>query len=200
MTRACTVGIGALALIVPAARAQADGGRPGYSAADVHFVTGMIAHHAQAVLIAGWAPTHDASPALRALCERIVVGQRDEIAIMQRWLEERHQPVPDSDSRRHTMPGMDHPTPMPGMLTPEQMAQLDAARGPEFDRLFLTFMIQHHRGALTMVRELVDTPGAARDGPLFQIASDVSADQTTEIDRMTRMLDGLSQPLERSPQ
>ena len=103
MTRACTVGIGALALLVPAARAQADGGRPGYSAADVHFVTGMIAHHAQAVLIAGWAPTHDASPALRALCERIVVGQRDEIAIMQRWLEERHQPVPDSDSRRHTM-------------------------------------------------------------------------------------------------
>jgi len=76
----------------------------------------------------------------------------------------------------------------------------DAARGPEFDRLFLTFMIQHHRGALTMVRELVDTPGAARDGPLFQIASDVSADQTTEIDRMTRMLDGLSQPPQRSPQ
>ena len=200
MTRACTVGIGALALMVPAARAQAAGGRPGYSAADVHFVTGMIAHHAQAVLIAGWAPTHDASPALRALCERIVVGQRDEIAIMQRWLEERHQPVPDSDPRRHTMPGMDHPTLMPGMLTPAQLAQLDAARGPEFDRLFLTFMIQHHRGALTMVRELVDTPGAARDGPLFQIASDVSADQTTEIDRMTRMLDGLSQPPQRSPQ
>ncbi len=200
MTRACTVGIGALALMVPAVRAQAAGGRPGYSAADVHFVTGMIAHHAQAVLIAGWAPTHDASPALRALCERIVVGQRDEIAIMQRWLEERHQPVPDSDPRRHTMPGMDHPTLMPGMLTPAQLAQLDAARGPEFDRLFLTFMIQHHRGALTMVRELVDTPGAARDGPLFQIASDVSADQTTEIDRMTRMLDGLSQPPQRSPQ
>ena len=200
MTRACTVGIGALALMVPAARAQAAGGRPGYSAADVHFVTGMIAHHAQAVLIAGWAPAHGASPALRALCERIVVGQRDEIAIMQRWLEERHQPVPDSDPRRHTMPGMDHPTLMPGMLTPAQLAQLDAARGPEFDRLFLTFMIQHHRGALTMVRELVDTPGAARDGPLFQIASDVSADQTTEIDRMTRMLDGLSQPPQRSPQ
>src|SRR2546429_9982544 len=92
--------------------------RPGYSAADVHFVTGMIAHHAQAVLIAGWAPTHDASPALRALCERIVVGQRDEIAIMQRWLEERHQPVPDPDPPSPTMPGMDHPTLLPGMLTP----------------------------------------------------------------------------------
>ena len=119
---------------------------------------------------------------------------------MQRWLEERHQAVPDSDPRRQTMPGMDHPMLMPGMLTPAQLAQLDAARGPEFDRLFLTFMIQHHRGALTMVRALVDTPGAARDGPLFQIASDVSADQTTEIDRMTRMLDGLSQPPQRSPQ
>src|SRR5213592_4259469 len=160
----------------------------------------MIVHHAQAVLIAGWAATHGASPALRALCERIVVGQRDEIAIMQRWLEERHQPVPDSDPRRHTMAGMDHPMLMPGMLTPAQLAQLDAARGPEFDRQFLTFMIQHHRGALTMVRELVDTPGAARDGPLFQIASDVSADQTTEIDRMTRMLDGLPHPPQRSPQ
>jgi uncharacterized protein (DUF305 family) len=199
MTRACVVGAGALALVATAAQGQADGARPRYSAADVQFMTGMIAHHAQAVLIAGWAPAHDASPALRALCERIVVGQRDEIAVMQRWLLERHQPVPDADARGHTMPGMDHPMLMPGMLTSAQLAQLDAARGPEFDRLFLTFMIQHHRGALTMVRELVDTPGAARDGPLFQIASDVSADQTTEIDRMTRMLDGLSQPLERSP-
>src|SRR5437870_13005622 len=152
MTRACVVGAGALALIGTAAQAQTDRDRPGYSAADVHFMAGMIVHHAQAVLIAGWAPTHGASPALRALCERIVVGQRDEIAIMQRWLEERHRAVPDSDPRRHTMPGMDHPMLMPGMLTPEQLAQLDTARGPEFDRLFLTFMIQHHRGALTMVR------------------------------------------------
>src|SRR5204862_5509440 len=188
MTRACTVGIGALALIVPAARAQADGGRPGYSAADAHFVTGMIAHHAQAVLIAGWAPTHDASPALRALCERIVVGQRDEIAIMQRWLEERHQPVPDSDPRRHTMAGMDHPMLMPGMLTPAQLAQLDAARGPEFDRLFLTFMIQHHRGAILMVNQLFASPGGGEEEIVFRFASDVYADQTTEIDRMSRML------------
>ena len=200
MTRACVVGAGALVLVATAAQGQADNARPRYSAADVQFMTGMIAHHAQAVLIAGWAPAHDASPALRALCERIVVGQRDEIAVMQRWLRDRHQPVPDADARGHTMPGMEHSMLMPGMLTSAQLAQLDAARGPEFDRLFLTFMIQHHRGALTMVRELVDTPGAARDGPLFQIASDVSADQTTEIDRMTRMLDGLSQPLERSPQ
>src|SRR3989440_545536 len=126
-------------------------------------MAGMIVHHAQAVLIAGWAPTHAASPALRALCERIVVGQRDEIAVMQRWLRERHQPVPDPDPHGYLMPGMDHPMLMPGMLTQAQLAQLDAARGAGFDRLFLTFMIQHHRGALTMVRELVDTPGAARN-------------------------------------
>src|SRR5438876_10673384 len=119
---------------------------------------------------------------------------------MQRWLRERHQPVPDPDPHGYLMPGMDHPMLMPGMLTQALLAQLDAARGAGFDRLFLTFMIQHHRGALTMVRELVDTPGAARDGPLFQIASDVSADQTAEIDRMARMLDDLSQPPQRSPQ
>src|SRR5207249_4808797 len=85
-----------------------------------------------------------------------------EIAVMQRWLREHHQPVPEPDAHGFLMPGMDHPTLMPGMLTPEQLAQLDSARGPEFDRLFLTFMIQHHRGALTMVRELVDTPSADR--------------------------------------
>jgi uncharacterized protein (DUF305 family) len=200
MTRACVIGVGALALVATAAPAQSDSVRPRNHAADVQFMAGMIAHHAQAVLIAGWAQAHDASPALRALCERIVVGQRDEIAVMQRWLSERHQPVPDPDPHGYPMPGMDHPMLMPGMLTQAQLAQLDGARGPDFDRLFLTFMIQHHRGALTMVRQLVDTPGAARDGPLFQIASDVSADQTTEIDRMTRMLDGLSPPPQRSPQ
>ena len=197
---ACASAVGPRAGLAPAAHAPADTTRPRYSAADVRFMTGMIVHHAQAVLIAGWAPAHGASPELRALCERIVVGQRDEIAVMQRWLRERHQAVPDPDPRGYTMPGMDHPMLMPGMLTSAQLAQLDSARGPEFDRLFLTLMIQHHRGALTMVRELIDAPGAARDGPLFQIASDVSADQTAEIDRMTRMLDGLSQPPQRSPQ
>jgi len=183
-----------------AGETQSDSGRPAYTAADVHFMAGMIAHHAQAVLIAGWAPTHGAGPALRALCERIVVGQRDEIAAMQRWLRERREPVPDADARGHTMPGMDHSMLMPGMLSDAQLAQLDSARGPDFDRLFLTDMIQHHRGALTMVRTLIDTPRAARDGLLFQIASDISADQTAEIDRMTRMLDALSHTSPRSPQ
>jgi len=81
---------------------------------------------------------------------------------------------------------------MPGMLTPDQMAQLDAARGPEFDRRFLRFMIQHHRGAITMVSDLLSAPGAAQDGPVFRFAADVNADQTTEIDRMSQMLDALS--------
>ena len=183
-----------------AGETQSVSGRPAYTAADVHFMAGMIAHHAQAVLIAGWAPTHGAGPALRALCERIVVGQRDEIAAMQRWLRERREPVPDADARGHTMPGMDHSMLMPGMLSDAQLAQLDSARGPDFDGLFLTDMIQHHRGALTMVRALVDTPRAARDGQLFQVASDISADQTAEIDRMTRMLDALSHTSPRSPQ
>jgi uncharacterized protein (DUF305 family) len=197
----------ALALVVlatgtfaSAGATQSDSARPAYTAADVRFMTGMIAHHAQAVLIAGWAPTHDASPELRALCARIVVGQRDEIAAMQRWLRERHEPVPDADPHGVTMPGMDHAMLMPGMLTDEQLARLDSARGIDFDRLFLTDMIQHHRGALTMVRALIDAPRAARDGLLFQVASDISADQTVEIDRMTRMLDALSHTPPRSLQ
>jgi uncharacterized protein (DUF305 family) len=162
------------------------GGRP-YSQADVNFLTGMIAHHSQAILIAGWAPSHGASPSIRTLCERIVVGQRDEIAFMQRMLREHNQPVPDP-AHPHMMAGMDHPMLMPGMLTPEQLAQLDAARGQEFDKLFLTFMIQHHRGALTMIDTLYASPGAAQDDVMFKVSSDMSADQSTEIDRMTNML------------
>ena len=185
-------GAGAQTGLSPAAQAAADSGRPPYTAADVHFMSGMIAHHAQAVLMAAWAPTHGASAAVRALCERIVVAQRDEIAVMQRWLRERHETVPPADPRGHVMPGMDHPMLMPGMLTPEQMAQLDGARGAEFDRLFLTFMIQHHQGAITMVEKLLSAQGAAQDGIVFRFASDVNADQTTEIDRMSRMLAAMS--------
>ncbi|HEY6156619.1 MAG TPA: DUF305 domain-containing protein [Gemmatimonadales bacterium] len=198
--RALALAVLATGTCATAGETQSDSGRPAYTAADVHFMTGMIAHHAQAVLIAGWAATHDASPALRALCDRIVVGQRDEIAAMQRWLRARHEPVPDADPHGVTMPGMDHAMLMPGMLTDEQLARLDSARGTDFDRLFLTDMIQHHRGALTMVRALIDVPRAARDGLLFQVASDISADQTVEIDRMTRMLDALSHTPPRSLQ
>src|SRR2546425_7761850 len=164
---------------------------PAPARADVQFVSGMIGHHAQAIQMAGWAPSHGASPAVRVLCERIVVAQNDELACAQRWLREHSELVPPADPRGHVMPGMDHPMLMPGMLPPEQMAQLDAARGRDFDRLFLTFMIQHHRGAITMVAQLLAVPGAAQDGPIFRFAADVNADQTTEIDRMTRMLDDL---------
>src|SRR5262249_3231426 len=109
-----------------------------YSDADVEFMSGMIPHHAQAVVMAGWAPSHGARPAFPVLCERIVVGQRDEIATMQTWLGDRGLPVPDATSTRHkmTMNGVTHEMLMPGMLTDEEMAELDRARGPEFDRLF----------------------------------------------------------------
>ena len=136
-------------------------------------------------------PSHGASPSVRVLCERIVVAQTDEIAMSQRWLREHGEFVPPADPRGHIMQGMDQPMLMPGMLTPEQMTQLDSARGTEFDRLFLTFMIQHHQGAITMVQQLLAVPGAAQDGPIFRFASDVNADQTTEINRMNLMLNDL---------
>ena len=187
--------LAACATSTPAARSAvvAPVTPPAYTAADVHFMSGMIYHHAQAVLIAGWAPTHGASQSLRALCERIVVGQRDEIALASRWLRARHEAVPEVDpahAMMPNMPGMDQGTMMPGMLTAEQLAQLDAARGTEFDRLFLTFMIQHHQGAITMVNELF-ARGGGEEEVAYRFASDVFADQTTEIDRMQKMLAAL---------
>ncbi|MDQ6830747.1 MAG: DUF305 domain-containing protein [Gemmatimonadota bacterium] len=175
----------------PAAQAKADSGRMPYTAADVRFMQGMIGHHAQAVVMAGWAPTHGANQGVRILASRIDVAQRDEIAFMQRWLRERHETVPEAmthDMSGHDMAGMAMPALMPGMLTAEQMAQLSKANGAEFDRLFLTFMIQHHQGALTMVDQLFGSPGAGQDLYVFRFASDVDADQTTEIDRMRLML------------
>jgi uncharacterized protein (DUF305 family) len=165
-----------------------------YSPADVHFMTGMIAHHSQAVLMAGWAPSHGASDSLQLLCERILVSQQDEIALMQDWLRERGLPVPEADmaARHHAMPGMEHDELMPGMLTAEQLGELDAARGREFDRLFLTYMIMHHQGALTMVDNLFNSYGAAQDDVVFKFANDVFADQEIEIERMQIMLDALS--------
>ncbi len=186
--RPITSGVGGAAR---AATARVDATSATVSAADVSFLSGMIGHHAQAVLMAGWAPSHGASTSVKELCERIVVAQTDEIKFMQRWLGEHHLPVPAADPRGHVMAGMDHPMLMPGMLSPEQMAQLDAARGAEFDRLFLTFMIQHHKGAISMVEALFATNGAAQDEAIFKFATDVNADQTTEIDRMYGMLDGL---------
>jgi len=167
-------------------------GRP-ITQADVHFMTGMIGHHAQAIKMSGWAESHQASPSIRTLAARIIVSQNDEIRFMQNWLRDRGQPVPDAnpDHMQMSMPGMDHSMLMPGMLTPEQMAELDRARGADFDRLFLTDMMQHHRGAITMVEQLINSPGAAQDDVVFKFISDVNADQTTEIDRMNTMLAAL---------
>ena len=161
--------------------------------ADVAFLQGMIHHHAQAVLMAGWAPSHGASPSVAELCRRIVVSQRDEIALMQNWLRDHGQTVPDANPARDTMPGMQHML-MPGMLSAAQLDTLDAARGPAFDRDFLTYMIMHHRGALSMVQDLFDANGAAQGGDIFMLASNISADQQAEIDRMTRMLAAMSAP------
>lgn len=162
-----------------------------HTAADANFMRGMIHHHAQAVLMAKWAPTHGAGADLRRLAERIVVAQQDEIALMQTWLKEKGEPVPDPSPgpMRMTMPdGTTHDMLMPGMLSAAELNQLDATRGVEFDRLFLTFMIRHHEGALDMVEELFGAKGAAHDEDTFRLASDVFADQTTEIRVMKEML------------
>jgi uncharacterized protein (DUF305 family) len=166
-------------------------GRLPYTDADVDFMAGMIPHHAQAVVMAGWAPSHGARKDVAILCERIVVEQRDEIAMMQDWLRDRGQTVPDATSTRHRMKmnGMEHDMLMPGMLSDEDMAALDRARGPEFDRLFLTGMIRHHQGAIDMVDVLFKSYGAAQDETVFKFASDVYADQSIEIDRMQQMLE-----------
>jgi uncharacterized protein (DUF305 family) len=175
-------------------QARIDSLRRPYTAADIAFMSGMIAHHAQAVKMAGWAESHGASKALQIFCGRIAMGQSAEIGLMQSWLRDRRQPVPEPDPRgmKMSMGGMDHYMIMPGMLTEAQMAQLDSARGQTFDRLFLTYMIQHHRGAISMVDSLLATPGAAQDEIVFKFANDVQADQSTEIDRMEQMLEALT--------
>jgi uncharacterized protein (DUF305 family) len=180
-------------VLTPAAQARADGGKPAYTRADVEFMSGMIGHHAQAVVMAGWAASHGAGTAVQRLAARIVVGQRDEIALMEDWLRERNEPVPGADSAHAGMPGMTHYDRMTGMLTAEQLAQLEQARGDEFNRLFLTFMIRHHQGAITMVEKLFGSPGAAQDEIVFKFASDVHVDQITEIEFMTKMLAALGE-------
>ena len=164
---------------------------PTASQADIHFMTGMIPHHAQAVIMAKWAPTHGARKDVQILAERIVVAQQDEINLVRGWLMDVGAPVPPADAKHVTMTmnGMTHDMVMPGMLTDAEMAQLDRARGSEFDRLFLTFMIRHHEGAITMVDQLFKSYAAAQDETVFRFASDVYADQTSEITRMQQMLE-----------
>ncbi len=158
-----------------------------WTEADVRFMTAMIGHHAQAVEMSRLAPTRAGGNSVRILAERIISAQEDEIATMQQWLRDRGQPVPKVHPTAHHG---DHGR-MPGMLTPEQLARLEQASGPEFDRLFLSYMIQHHMGATQMVRELFGSWGAGQDEVVFKFASDVNVDQETEIARMQKMLEAL---------
>jgi uncharacterized protein (DUF305 family) len=175
-------------------RARTDSALLRFTPADVRFMTDMIGHHAQALVMSNLAPTNNASPTIQTLAARIVNAQTDEIRIMQRWLSDRRQPVP-ALQMDHAAHGGDvshaaHMN-MPGMLTAAQLAELAAAKGPEFDRLFLTFMIQHHRGAVVMVDALFATDGAGQDHSVFKFASDVQVDQRTEVARMQQMLDAM---------
>jgi uncharacterized protein (DUF305 family) len=201
-------------------RARTDSALARFTPADVGFFTGMIHHHAQAIVMSALAPTHGASPEVQRLAARITRSQEEEIARMQKWLADRGQPVPQVHfdgldvvvemetpenaaghaahrPGQHAMAtgggahaGMDSMEDglMPGMLTRAQMEALDRASGREFDRLYLAGMMHHHGGAVTMVRDLFATDGAAQDGRTFKVASDIQVDQTTEIARMQRML------------
>jgi uncharacterized protein (DUF305 family) len=162
---------------------------PARSQADIEFMQGMIMHHAQAVEMTALIPSHTTDKAIRTLGERISLSQADEIKFMKRWLVARNAPVsramagmPDMDNGGKPM------TAMPGMLTPRQMRELEQAEGAEFDRKFLTGMMQHHNGALVMVKQLFDTPGAGQDAELFDFATDVDNTQRAEIKIMEGML------------
>ena len=150
--------------------------------ADVKFMQGMIGHHAQALEMTALIADRTSRPEMKLLGQRIAVSQADEIEMMRGWLRARNQEVP-SEHAHHTHEGM-----MPGMLTPEQMAELTAATGEAFDKLFLRFMIQHHEGALSMVEDLFKTPGAGQEGDINAFAADVDSDQRMEIDRMRALL------------
>jgi uncharacterized protein (DUF305 family) len=176
--------------IAAMAKAKADSVNRPYTRPDIDFMRGMIAHHAQALIMAGWAQSHGAGSSVQTLCSRILNAQKDEINIMQTWLRDRGQPVPEAKAvpMKMMMNGMEHEMLMPGMLTDDQLKQLDAARGVEFDKLFLRDMIQHHQGAVSMVEALLSHDGAAQDELVFKLTNDIHVDQTTEIARMQRML------------
>jgi uncharacterized protein (DUF305 family) len=159
-----------------------------YTGADIKFMQGMIGHHAQALEMVELLKTRTASDDMKKLALRIELSQDDEIKMMQKWLDVRGQRVPARTEMHQHGAQL-----MPGMLTPDEMKQLEEAKGRAFDRLFLEGMIKHHGGALTMVRELLDTPGAAQESDVFSFVSDVEADQRMEIDRMGAMLAGMKE-------
>ena len=165
------------------ADAAADLSKVGFTVADVRFMQGMIGHHSQAIEMAALVPARTSSEDMKRLALRIDLSQADEIAMMKRWLTDRGQKLPDPHAH-HQPGGM-----MPGMLTSEEMAALAAAKGAEFDRLFLAGMIRHHEGALTMVNDLYGAGGGAgQESDIYAFAADVDADQRMEIDRMRGML------------
>lgn len=191
------------AVVAEPVSAQPTPGAKAVTAADIAFMKGMIGHHAQAVEMTALLPTRSSAKTMALLGERISVSQRDEIAMMSEWLRTHGATVPaitptpsaSHPMAGHAMPGHDtvgHQ--MPGMLSPAQMDTLRAATGGRFDRLFLRYMIQHHEGALDMVRSLLGTNGAAQEPQLFGFASDVDTDQRAEIRRMQQLLKTISTP------
>jgi uncharacterized protein (DUF305 family) len=160
-----------------------------HTEADTRFMQGMIGHHMQALEMSELVYRNSSSDDMKMLAKRIEVSQLDEIQMMKDWLTARGEKLPDE----HAHHAGDHAL-MPGMLTQAEMRALAAAKGPEFDRLFLIGMIKHHQGALTMVRELFASPGAGQDAEIFAFASDVDADQAMEIDRMSAMLAAIKAP------
>ncbi|MEZ5289615.1 MAG: DUF305 domain-containing protein [Vicinamibacterales bacterium] len=169
-------------------RAATDLSKVQATEADIKFMQGMIGHHAQALEMTALIPDRTARPEMKLLGQRISISQADEIEMMKTWLRRRGQEIP-SEHAHHMPGGM-----MPGMLTDEQMAELAAAKGEKFDELFLTGMIQHHEGALTMVDELFKTPGAGQEGDINAFAADVDSDQRMEINRMRALLGRPSGP------
>lgn len=173
--------------------------RMSFTEADIHFMTRMIGHHAQALIMSKLAPENDASAKIQTLASRIINAQQDEIRSMQNWLRLRDQPVPEihieglnlmihglNEDQHHTH------THMPGMLSDEQLQNLSETKGSEFDRVFLESMIEHHKGAVIMVDTLFGTDGAGQDEDAFRLAADIHADQVTEIERMKLMLEEIS--------
>ncbi|WP_445666208.1 DUF305 domain-containing protein [Fodinibius sp. AD559] len=172
--------------------------RTSFTKADVKFMTGMIAHHAQALVISRLAPENEASPKIQRLAARIINAQQDEIKSMQQWLRDRDQPVPNIEIRGLNLMIELNGEPytmykkMRGVLSQQKIEELAAAKGSDFDKLFLKYMIEHHAGAVYMVENLFDTDGAAQDDQAYRLASNIQVDQRTEIERMQQMLDQLT--------
>jgi len=181
--------------------AKIDSSRMNFTQADIDFMNNMIGHHAQALVMANMAPRNTDSRSIQTLAARVINAQRDEIETMQKWLRDRglHAPVVQIDGlilrldgAPHSHTGAEGTLPlMPGMITLPQLQELSRLRNREFDRTFLTFMIEHHLGAVVMARELFDTDGAAGDEEAFRLASDIHVDQITEVNRMRLMLQEL---------